>query len=47
MKSTIKVTVENFEKMNSSEVCKLMNTDKSLAIVGDVVGVDRHIIKRK
>lgn len=39
-------TVEEFENMTSSEVCKLLNSDISLAITGDKRGVDRHIIKR-
>jgi hypothetical protein len=39
-------TVEEFKEMTSSEVCKLMNSDVSLAIRGNKVGVDRHIIKR-
>ena len=39
-------TVEEFKNMTSSEVCKLLNSDVSLAIIGDKSGVDRHIIKR-
>lgn len=39
-------TVEEFKNMTSSEVCKLLNSDVSLAIIGDKSGVDRYIIKR-
>ena len=39
-------TVEEFKEMTSSEVCKLLNSDISLAIIGNKQGIDRHIIKR-
>lgn len=39
-------TPQEFQAMTSSEVCILLNNNKSYAITGDVVGVDRKIINR-
>ena len=41
---TIK-TVEEYKKMTSSDICKLLNADRSLAITEDKQGF-RYIIKR-
>lgn len=39
-------SVEEFKNMSSSKICKLLNSDVSLAITGSKPGIDRHIIKR-
>lgn len=46
MKAKIFKTVQEFSNMNSNDIVKLMEKDKSLAIIGDVPGQDRHIVKR-
>jgi hypothetical protein len=40
------VTVDEFQKLNSSEIVKIMDKRKSYAIIGDMLGVDRQIIDR-
>lgn len=47
MKNTIYKTVEEFTKLSCSEICLLLRNDKSLSIIGDKLGVDRCIIRKK
>lgn len=40
-------TPEEFAVMTSSQIVQLLKKDTKIAIVGDCVGVDRHIIRYK
>lgn len=48
-KNTKKVilTVEQFANSSSSDIVKIMESNKAYAITGSTVGIDRHIIERK
>jgi hypothetical protein len=43
-KNNVVVTVEDFTKMTSSEICKIMNKNKSYAITGDELKEEVSII---
>lgn len=45
-KTNIIVSVEDFAKMTSSEIVKVLQKKQSYAIIGDTPGEDRHIIDR-
>ena len=40
------VTIEEFAKMSSSEICKILRSNRRYAITGNEVGVDRHIVDK-
>lgn len=44
VKQEVVVSVEEFEKMTSSDIVKLLTENEDYRIVGDIVGKDRHII---
>ena len=46
-KTEIVITPEQFAQMTADEIATFIRTNKNAAVVGENVGIDRHIISYK